>query len=714
MMKEKITTIFDYFEEEANDPNQAAVLGNDFGDGELCVVKISLENHVGGQKAETGEAPKAEAKLRVSPLNLTNMAENVDYATLFLENGGKAEIGRQSIKKTKGKSYANYKKIPENADELYGGGQDGDISLTEEKSYRYLMGKAFGRLVENALNYGNITEKEIYLFVGRPSSRKWENQARQYRDILKSCLPEDRKFHVLVISEARAAMANEYRKNRSLSKKTVAIFDGGSSTFDCAVVKEGRVVCEYSRQVGAGMLDKNLLDIYMLGAEEVQKPEWTWKKREQNRKREFGGKDEHGKPLYSYSEGAVLCEIREQKEKYFGASGKECDPDARYYLARAIKEKEGTLEYYRKKEQQNAAIKDIIDTAIYKMPVRVVASYPYFENDKYGCGEDVEYRSFAAAVKSFFEGAKAKWEKMNAVPEEIIITGGATLMPFVEKLMNEVIRPEEAGIHVTRQEDGKINDRHFSVANGVAYMGYLELYKQKICREVMKEIKESGILSQDSPELGQCIINSYVNYRYECIVKRTAKWAQSNKYKTLTDWSNGYPLKLGHKEEETRDTVTAKYWKYSLMPVLETYMKKKGGCIDQINEKLKKKTEALFPHKEYQFARVKAAKLAEVGEYYPEMLFDAKLLVGNWFSRKWNGIKDDEQNLTDGQKNTILNRVKKNEEKFKDEIRKNLNLQKQEIINKICSFLEKNLEESIQQYAEGLTEYMIMEEYTIE
>ena len=62
--------IFEYFGEIAIDPEKAAVLGVDFGDGELVVVYIYYD--------------ESTEKLQIRTMNLTNMAENVDYAVLFL------------------------------------------------------------------------------------------------------------------------------------------------------------------------------------------------------------------------------------------------------------------------------------------------------------------------------------------------------------------------------------------------------------------------------------------------------------------------------------------------------------------------------------------------------------------------------------------------------------------------------------------------------
>ena len=707
--------IFEYFGEPAIDPEKAAVLGVDFGDGELVVVYIYYDESV--------------EKLQIRTMNLTNMAENVDYAVLFLGNDGETEgIGKQFIKQTNGKSYANYKRIPEDAGELYGGTPEGEISLEDEaaeKSYKYLMGKAFGKLIENAINYGNIKEKEIYLFVGRPSSSKWEEQALQYRDILKAFLPKDRLFHIVVISEARAAMANEYRKNRSLSDKTVAIIDGGSSTFDCAVVRKGRVVCEYSRQVGAGMLDRNLLDIYMHGKQEVQRkdengrPVWTWKKREQYRRAEFGGTDSAGRPLYSLSEGAVLCDIREQKEKYYGATGRAFDGDAHYVLNRVIEEKEGTLEYYRKKDQQSAPIKDIIDVAVYGMPVRVAASYPSFENDEYGCGKDMEYESFAAAVRSFFEGAKAKWTKNGMVPEKIIVTGGATLMPFVDELMCEVfLEGREETDFIERQEDQKVNDRHFSVANGVAYMGYLELYKQKICREVYEEAK--ALLSERYVDMVRAITNSYVRYRWDCLKKRTQVWSSCDQYQTLDDWGDPDLLQVGEQERILKDRVTVKGWGESLARDLSLFLGPDDiditgtDILRSINTMLAEKTKDLFPKKNHYTYHLNADDLSNVGNYYPYMVFDKKWFTGNGWHRFWNSIpKDLTAILTSAQKEHMYQYMLDRVDKFKEAIREQYLQDNQSVNEEIRKALEDNLRKSMEKYAEGLTEYMIMEEYNV-
>ena len=71
---------------------------------------------------------------------------------------------------------------------------------------------------------GGKEEKDLYLFVGRPAGNAWELHEKEYREILEGSLHEIAEKpveleggvsvrirpHVIVYSEAEAAMANEY------------------------------------------------------------------------------------------------------------------------------------------------------------------------------------------------------------------------------------------------------------------------------------------------------------------------------------------------------------------------------------------------------------------------------------------------------------------------------------------------------------------------
>ena len=322
-------------------------------------------------------------------------------------------------------------------------------------------------------------------------------------------------------------------------------------------------------------------------------------------------------------------------------------------------------------------------------------------------------------MRSFFEGAKAKWTKNGTVPEKIIVTGGATLMPFVDELMCEVfLDGSEETDFIERQEDQKVNDRHFSVANGVAYMGYLELYKQKICREVYEEAK--ALLSERYVDMVRAITNSYVRYRWDCLKKRTQVWSSCDQYQTLDDWGDPDLLQVGEQERILKDRVTVKGWGESLARDLSLFLGPDDiditgtDILRSINTMLAEKTKDLFPKKNHYTYHLNADDLSNVGNYYPYMVFDKKWFTGNGWHRFWNSIpKDLTAILTSAQKEHMYQYMLDRVDKFKEAIREQYLQDNQSVNEEIRKALEDNLRKSMEKYAEGLTEYMIMEEYNV-
>ena len=724
-MESKTNDIFSYFNEKALDPSKIRVIGVDFGDGELAISYSELDSMT------------REQTVKHLPINNMN---SVEYAILYYGKGDRkdndvVEIGRTGGMKKGGKLYTNYKVLPSRAKETYNmKTSGGKISLgNANPSYQDLMGRAFAKLIEDVVdnNKSNIEDiNDIYLFVGRPSSTNWAKEAKEYRDILRSKLKKDKNYHVFVISEALAAMANEYRKNRSLSGKTVVIIDGGSSTFDCAVVKGGRILCEYSRQIGAGMLDKNLLDLYVFGAEQIRKKGangrvMSWNERQRKRKEDFERRDRNNKPLYSYSEGRYLIDMRSEKEDYYGPDGNAEDETVTYYLPRTIEEEPGSLEYYKRMERQNATIKSLIDVAVNEMPVLVKSSYPQEENDEEHCGEDYEYGSFAEGVESFFRGAKVKWEEKGAKPEVVIVTGGATYMPFVGELMNKVFEPEKNGIEVV---DEKLGDRHYSVADGVAYMGYLELYKEQVYREVCSQI--GGILKKDSYNINNLLCDSYEKYEWEMRKKSIKKWKNTPDYKTLNDWYVRPDLPCVPGESHDINYFEHKYpmhivvwmresWSDRLKKVMEHHLNASNGIVDNINHILSEKTKELFGQGHKAPIDIKAEDLSNVGEYFHAVSFPAdRYFYGNRIRNWWQGLPRDMSPytaLTEVQKGICVENFLKSENEVRESIREQADtyFKSEGIYDRINKALLDNAYAFVREYVDSLTEYMIMEEFNV-
>ena len=505
-------TIWEYFGVEPIDPAKARVFGVDFGAGELAATYVD---------------PRESLDRML--VNMAGENESISGYVYTVYNNKRNRIGQEALKYSDDDIlYTNIKTTPENARKIYGSGRGIQLEGEGVFTYQFLQETLFHHFIKNILRYnGRVCSGsgEVYLFVGRPASDVWEKQAKDYQNILKNGVSGIEavklvdgseakvKCHIIVYSEAEAAMAYEYKKGNIGSNEAVLIIDGGSSTFDSVLVKNGKVVNEYSRQVGAGMIEQNLFDIFLLGKEVVGLAVGQ-RKMEHDKKMKM-------QPFDS-SEGYLTLTLRLRKEGFYGSDGTNGRKDDRITALQNGVRKSLDID------------SEVMDIAVNQMPVRVERSYQD-EIDPMGGNLTQDYKSFHEAIEVFFQGAKARCiEKETGKPvkvDRIVFTGGATIMPFVQELAKNVFEVEKNGIAMESPSE----DRHFSVARGLAYMGYVELTK---CHE-LKKLKEAvrqkmeGIRQSISKSVRDTCANMIWQ---ECYINQIAQWTNDVSAKTFNDW----------------------------------------------------------------------------------------------------------------------------------------------------------------------------------
>ena len=94
------------------------------------------------------------------------------------------------------------------------------------------------------------------------------------------------------------------------------------------------------------------------------------------------------------------------------------------------------------------------------------------------------------------------------------------------------------------------------------------------------------------------------------------------------------------------------------------------------------------------------------------MTFDSRWFTGGAWHRFWNSIPNSTSAiLTSAQKEHMYQYMLDKADKFKEAIREQYLRDNQSVNEEIRKALEKNLRRSMEKYAEGVTGYMIMEEY---
>lgn len=721
MMKNSLLERFELPYHDPASEKTTYIIGVDFGDGEYAATRVFLH--------------KAEMKMdKMKVSNGRDYTEFAVYAQVWkngkmLEEGvGKSFVTQDAVGDH---SYAGFKrrpgKGPGTSGEMYNAGRK---KVLTGYTYGYLMSQAFSCLVHTILKENEVLDnpkqKQVYIFVGRPSSAQWEASERNYAEMLAENLKSypNLSFHVAVVSEAKAAMASEYFAQRrktadgiepevDIQKETIAIIDGGSSTFDCVVVRDGHVVCEYSRQIGAGKLDKNFLSIQLfsdetvrssaerlepalldrISPEEADKPvtEAAAATRDDLCAAAFAQRNDKGVLRLAGGMGSNLVSLREAKENYFGPNGNDGNstvPYSMYYDSQSGEE-EGLpllLRFPYKLKQ-----------AVWQMPVMVEASYS--SPEPYGGHQNMEYPSFAAALEAFYRGARAKWEESGIEkPDRVIVTGGATLMPFVNDIMARVFEVEKQGIEVSQPT----GNRHFSVSQGVAYIGFVELYKEKIYREVCE--KCDSLVQEMRFELGQALLQAATDYLWMDCLNWVDTWKKSSDCKSFSDLNQ-----LKHDPPKSP-------WTWNECVYREIFKCIEQNLLKKIQGYLKENTGKMFPNaKEFRFD-LDVSDLASVKCNHPSLSFSNKLFRGGGFIEQtvqvFSGFSFVSQNkkIDSAAKAKVAQNVRNNKSEFCQSIQKQLPSLNGQVDTAVDTITRK-LHTQMESYVAQMDDFFIREDF---
>lgn len=647
--------IWDMFQIKPGDPQDINILGVDLGDGEYC----------SSEAVKFGIGSKIETSKHLFIDNTHN--KDKDFTVYFVNQEGMEILGMEAVQHYTHNSvteeprvYTNFKRPPINdiAEQKYGGSFHENIP-----TYKELMKRTFQRIIINAFesNRGLYAKPRTVVFVGRPASQLWEQCAKAYQELLIEGLEVpgyNGEIEVVVYSEAQAALAYEYKDGHIKMDETVIIIDGGSSTFDAVIVKNGVIIGEYSRQMGAGMIEENMLDIFLLGDEKsLYAPAGSRIKR----------RIEKSKEITQYNYGICRLQLREKKEQYFGSQGIGGTEDNAYSI------------YLNGKKSRRFIDHELMDTAIKKIPVEVIDSYTISNQGIYG---KREYDSFMEAVRDFFEGAKGVCIKKKAVPDKIILTGGATAMGFIKKMAKTVF-----GIEPIRADFPS-----FSVAEGLAFMGYVEFLKNQELTNLKEAVNH--MIQFNYGTICECVKHSYVDIIWNTkFVKGLYKWQEDMGCKTVNDWYQkslyGIPF----------DNVRRK---------IQLWLEKDGGLLKMIEKQLDQNFTVLFPSapNPYQFyicsSDISAALLKANG--LGKIEFSMVKLLGIWkslFGPKW------ETELSKEQKAKVADSILTREHRIRKILSSQIDGQCPEAANEIQMVLIRQMDEELEQYMEGMTPYFV-------
>lgn len=149
-------------------------------------------------------------------------------------------------------------------------------------------------------------------------------------------------------------------------------------------------------------------------------------------------------------------------------------------------------------------------------------------------------------------------------------------MPFIQELARDVFEVDKNNIELNPPTD----ERHYSVAKGLAYMGYVELAK----RDELKKLKEKirAEVGKKKWTIDAKIKDVYVSaVRQEIFVSQMNQWLYDTSMKSLEDW---YKIPWHAPVDEVRKGIQS---------LLE-----EEGIITLVEDELKKNFKILFPNQE--------------------------------------------------------------------------------------------------------------------
>lgn len=384
-----------------------------------------------------------------------------------------------------GREFQYFKTIPENFNEFFGESPFDQKKLNLR--YGTLMACFCHALIKNYIKYGQVFDESdgenLKLIVGCPSAKKWTSckARKKYAKLIKNATGV---AQVEIIPESRGALFGVSNEKKGISVADgVIIFDFGSLTADCTYMITGVRMAEFSWELGASCIEKEMTNLAIEYIEnECEKNGDVARISDSNR-------------IKAYRE------LRVEKEKYF--KGQLTTKGGKYFFD--YNSNDGETEE-----------KIIIDDTFMDKVI-------YDRNITIDCGNYVEKTgSWTSLCKEFFETAKNKIINIEKLPvKTIVLTGGASQMDFIANICEEVF-----GIKPLMDENVE-----FAVANGLAWVSLSEEKYPEIFEKAKGEIRISN--KDRIQSLNDSIKEKICKFVKDKMREVSDEWLKDNKYTTM-------------------------------------------------------------------------------------------------------------------------------------------------------------------------------------
>lgn len=434
----------------------------------------------------------------------------------LLSQLGEIQIGNNlSAYVPDGEKFCYFKVAPKYFNESCG---NTDSAKRNKITHGILMACFAFALVNDVFKYndGDISEnerKDVDLLIGCPTTNDWTSSESQqaYAALVKKAT---NVHDVRIIPESRAAMFSsvEHEKNKISALKGAMVFDFGSLTADCTYMLLGRKIIEFSWELGASKIERQMTMAAHKQAQETNGPFKT--------------------KATSFVD--VEDNLRTAKEFYYSHK---YPPHGHPMICAFEKDKGGFVnqaicidDNYMQQIIEGTSIEVLCDSKTLKKGTWKELCEQFFDDAKNRVGN----------ATFMMEDDSGNRKAMKCTIDNIVLTGGASGMDFVY----ESCKNRFPNVIITRD---KISSH--TVSNGLGWVAVSDS-NLIVCHDAAKrKIGENAECSVVS--LRRNVSNALFNKLSDIVVAQTSKWANaSGDNLSVRDLQNSIKAYMGRPDVE--------------------------------------------------------------------------------------------------------------------------------------------------------------------
>ncbi|MBR1531427.1 MAG: hypothetical protein IJ643_05150 [Eubacterium sp.] len=515
----------------------AADIGHGESAGALALFKMNegkVSHEVKRLSFKNGK-PTVYSRIFITEEQMKALSQmgNITYSKL--SSLGEFLIGNFAKQLNKpGESFQYFKVQPSRFnDRIIQGEYTQKYNITHAMVMSCFIYQLFNELLENNPNdLMDYQRANATFLVGCPTSSAWtddENKAA-YIKLIKDATGVKESF---VIAESTAAIFSSIQYNTSSvsADKGAVIFDFGSSTADCTYMWMGRKIEEFSWRLGASEIETALFS-YLINKYNS----------------DFSGNEISTDQIINDSLECTRI-LRGNKEEYFETQN----------------ELVAALTFNKTADSPTRAVPAIVDKATMEAVVKGAEISIKDNDNQIRCG------SWYALCKDFFVYSKERISGMTSRGEKcplssVVITGGASRMPFVYELCKSVFPECEIFIEKTPS---------YSVSNGLCWAEIAESNVDECLERIVKQIEENSICKTEYfiEKLSDKIMPTLL----EIISVESTEWGQSESDLSVRNLINRISEKVSSSEIELEIrkllSESEKEWTQECMAVINDAVK---------------------------------------------------------------------------------------------------------------------------------------------